>query len=283
MVKLTSADLHEKVKSAGIKYLPADQKFYKVYPYKVELSPRFKGLGGVTGKRGCSIDISDPVKARQKLATFTNEVEMAISNVEYRQNIKNFIDELPEAEYHSRLGGENSLFYFRDPELVLIMIERYKDVINSVTGPVSANHSEVIEDRNVLMRESLYYGKFRFSLEFPFEESFVTTAKMLRDYLETLNKSQWRASRLDICISHFEYHAANGTQSPRNRRSGWTSGSAARKLNPTMIHTAIHRPFPRVERIFVYLADVNDYIYIKLLAGEFLLDSHEVMTFDELT
>jgi hypothetical protein len=282
MTTLNSADLRERVKSAGIAYLPADQVFYKRFPYKVELSPRFKGMGGVSGKRGCQIDISDPIRARQKLAEFNEMIEKVISNVEYRFSIREFVDRLPKVEYKSRMGGENNLFYLRDPEIVMILIDRYGEVINSVTGPVSEDHQETLDDRNVVMREKLYYDQYRYVLEFPFREDFEPTAKMILDYLQDLGPERWRASRLDLCIRHFQHHATNGTTSPmaKGRR---LPGTRSHRLGSPMLQPAVYRPTPREEKIFVYLSDPNDYIYIKMMGAEYVISNHEVVLFDELT
>jgi hypothetical protein len=279
MTKLSSANLCERVKAAGIRYLPADQVFYKIYPYKVELSPRFKGMGGVSGKRGCQIDISDPVRARQKLAEFNEMMNKVISNVEYRFSIREFVDRLPKVEYKSRMGGENNLFYLRDPEIVMILIDRYGDVINSVTGPVSEDHQETMDDRNIVMREKLYYDQYRYVLEFPFCEDFENTAKMILDYLHDLGPDRWRASRLELCVKHFQHHAANGTTSPL------ATGQRIpkRRLGSPMVQAAVWRPAPRLEKIHLYLSDPNDYIYIKMMAAEHVLSNHEVVLFSELT
>src|SRR6056297_558937 len=287
MTKLSSANLCERVKAAGIRYLSADQVFYKIYPYKVELSPRFKGMGGVTGKRGCQIDISDPIRARQKLAEFNAMMDKVISNVEYRFSIREFVDRLPEVEYKSRMGGENNLFYLRDPEIVMILIDRYGDVINSVTGPVSEDHQEIIDDRNIVMREKLYYDQYRYVLEFPFCEDFVPAATMILDYLNDFGRDRWRASRLDLCVKHFQHHAANGNASPISITPRTFAGRHVRRkpvvIGGTGYQTTQWRPPPQQRKIHLYLSDPNDYIYIKMMAAEHVLSNHEVVLFDELT
>ena len=151
MTKLSSLELVNKIELAGIKYVPADQIYYKVFPYKVELSPKFKGLGTVNGKRGCQIDVSRPAKARRELEAFNIKIEKVIENVEHREEIKLFVERLPAVEYKHRLGGENSLFYFRDAATVMTLIERYPSVINSVTGPINNEHENVFSEKNVYL------------------------------------------------------------------------------------------------------------------------------------
>lgn len=260
MAKLSSDKLREQVLAAGVKYLPADQVFYTHYPYKVELSPKFKGLGGVSGKRGCQIDISDPAKGRQKLAEFNELMNKIFSNVEYRKEIREFVERLPKVEYKTRMGGENNLFYFRDPEIVLILVERYRDIINAITGPLNSEHQEVMDERNILMREKLYYDRYRYVLEFKFCEEFVLTAKQILDVLHGMAEKSWRAHRLETCIKFYEFHAKQ-----------------------TRLTRALTAPQWSPDKIQLYLTDGNDYIYIKLLSAEFVTSNHELMLFSELT
>lgn len=263
MAKLTSDELRTQILAAGVQYLPAEQIFYKHYPYKVELSPKFKGLGGVSGKRGCQIDIADPIKGRQKLAEFNEMMDKIFCNVEYRAEIRNFVERLPRVEYKTRMGGENNLFYFRDADLVMLLVDRYRDVINSVTGPLNSEHQEVMDERNIVMRDKLYYDRYRYVLEFKFCEEFVPTAAAIIDYLADLEEKSWRAHRLQTCVRFFEFHAAaTSTRLTRNVQ-------APKPWSP--------------DKVQLYLVDGNDYVYIKLLAAEFVTSNHEVVLFDELT
>src|SRR6056297_3242854 len=103
MAVLNSAELREKVQGAGIKYLPSGQIFFQNFPYKVELSPKFKGLGSQR-RRGCQIDISNPERARAALNDFNQKMEKIISNVEHRREIQNYVGRLPQVEYKRRTG-----------------------------------------------------------------------------------------------------------------------------------------------------------------------------------
>lgn len=250
--------------AAGINYVPADQVFYSRFPYKIELSPKFKGLGGVSGKRGCQIDIIDPVRARAKLAEFNEKMEKIISNVEYREEIKSFVDRLPNIEYKTRMGGENNLFYFRDPELVLVVVEKFRDVITGVTGPINEEHKDVIDQRNILMRDKLYYNKFRYVLEFARCDDFVEhTAPRLMEVLDKLDPETWRAAKLRSAIGFYNIHGTLDKGNPFGTRQ-------------------IPINFPH-RAIMIYLSDPQDYVYLKLIAGEHVVSNHEVVLFDELT
>ena len=275
--------------SAGVTYLPAEQVFYSNYPYKVELSPKFKGLGGVSGKRGCQIDVSDPDKARIKLEEFVDKMNKIFVNVECRKEIKEFVERLPRVEYKSRMGGENNLFYFRDPNIVLMLVERYAELINNVTGPISSEHEDVINESNVIMRDHLYYGRFRYLLEFTYSQDFADRAAIqLKDYLKGLDPLTWRAHRLDSCINYYR-HAANRATANTNStttimpRGGIRSGKTRRTRN-LIVRAAVyqHTKSETKRRVQLYLTDGNDYIYIKLLAAEFVLSNHELVLFSEL-
>lgn len=253
MAKLSSSELKDFVKSAGIKYIPADQIFYRDFPYKVELSPKFKGLGGVSGKRGCQIDIADPVKGRARLVEFTEKMHKIFSNVEYRQEIQEFVKQLPATEYKTRMGGENNLFYFRDAQPVITLIDRYKTVINSVTGPLNTGHENTFDEGNIIMRDKLYFSCYRYMIEFPFREDFVETAELILEHLNS-SDSKWRANRLKTVINFYDNYM---------NLPPWFS-------SPN-------------DKIQLYLEDGNDYVYIKLLAAEYVLKNHKVVLFDELS
>ncbi len=290
MAVLNSAELREKVQGAGIKYLPSGQIFFQNFPYKVELSPKFKGLGSQR-RRGCQIDINNPERARAALNDFNQKMEKIISNVEHLREIQNYVDRLPQVEYKRRTGGQNNLFYFRDASLVLTLVERYTDVINSVTGPINDNHEVTMDERNILMREKLYYDRYRYMIEFPFSEDFVKTARSILEHLAEAKDKSWRANRLETCVRHFDLHAAQGTTSPRSSSQKKTL-NRPRPLGSPMTsmtrNSLINSPYKRCsysapDKIQLYLEDGNDYVYIKLMAAEYVLNNHEVVLFDELT
>lgn len=274
MTRLSSSELKDRVISAGVKYLPADQVFYSHFPYKIELSPLFKGLGGVSGKRGCQIDISNPHKARADLDAFNERMEKILRNVEYRDEIKRFVATLPEIEYKTRMGGENNLFYFREPELVIQVVERYKSVINSVTGPINAEHQEVFNERNIIMRDKLYYNQYRYVLEFIGTNAFAEKgAPQLLEVLEALPVGSWRAHKLKSTIAFFKHHGTLTNVKPFHM---WTPQPKYGRIN--------RQPYSYPKRaVVVYLSDPETYVYIKLMAGEYITSNHEVMLFDELT
>ena len=282
MTRLNSADLRERIVSAGVAYLPAEQIFYSHFPYKVELSPKFKGLGGVNGKRGCQIDVSDPVKARIKLDEFVDKMNKLFANVESRREIKDFVEQLPREEYKIRVGGENNLFYFRDAKYVVMMVERYSDLINSVTGPINAEHETAIKETNVVMRDRLYFGRYRYLLELKYSQEVADKiAQPLKSYLESLDAGTWRSHKLDSCIRYYEYdfnRRSTGPAAPNTVRTG------TRLTRKQVIIAApyVNLSPPPSGKIQIYLADGNDYVYIKMMAAEFVISNHELLLFGEL-
>tara|TARA_R110000851_G_scaffold252842_1_gene405303 strand:- start:270 stop:1040 length:771 start_codon:yes stop_codon:yes gene_type:complete len=255
MTKLSSGDLKDYVFKAGIQYLPALKTFYKNFLYKVELRPKHtgKGIGGVSGKRSCIIDIANPEKARTELLAFNNRMELIISNVEYRQEICDFVARLPSVEYKTRMGGNNHLFYFNDPEHVKVLVDRYKEVVSSVTGPINTGHEECINKNNILPREKLYYGRFRYCLEIESSKEFaINVGAELTAVLDSMPPGTWRAHQLKRTMAYY-------TQTTR-----WPAS----------------RPSTSV---IIYISDPEDFVYIKLVTAEYVKSNHELVLVDELT
>jgi len=273
MTKLSSSDLRAKIESAGISYLPADQVFYSDFPYKVEMRSKHvgTGLGGSSGKRSCYIDIADPEKARRDLAAFNVRIETILKNVEYRNEIREFVNQLPNVEYKTRIGGDNNLFYFRDSNLVLALVEQYHDVITSVTGPINTKHENRINEKNVLTRNELYYNKFRYCIEFECSNDFVEhSVPRLLQVLNDMDPNSYREKRISNTVRYYEA-AKTFTHTRKTILSG---------LVPFAKKTAISRPQGSP---LLYLADPHDYVYIKLLTAEHVASNHELVLFDELT
>jgi hypothetical protein len=266
MTKLSSSDLKDQVEAAGIKYLPAASVFYTRFLYKVELSPKYsgRGVGGVSGKRGCMIDVANPKKARAELTAFNARMELTISNVEYRQEIRDFVATLPAVEYKTRMGGNNHLFYFRDPALVMLLINRYNTVINSVTGPLNTAHETTMSVHHTLPREKLYYNKFRYSIEFERSEKFIAgNALTLYETLQGMAPGTWRANHLESMLHSYATYQqimARGAGRKMFMAQPWT-----------------------ITTVIVYLEDPQDYVYLKLMTGEWIKSSHELVLFSELT
>ena len=284
MAKLSSSELYERVVSAGIKYVPAEQVFYTSFPYKVELHPkhRGKGIGGVSGKRSCQIDIANPDKARAELAAFNDRIEKILCNVEYRSEIREFVARLPQCEYKTRMGGENNLFYFRDPDMVMVVVERYKDVINSVTGPLNEVHEDRIGERNVVMRDKLYHNKFRYYLEFERTNEFAeNTAPKLLELLNNMKAGTWREHKLTSLMKFHEIHGSVNTAATRTVSQGIFMPSRGGNSGGR-IYGQGGMDFPP-RAVILYLTNPEDYVYIKLIASEHVKSNHELVLFDELT
>jgi len=273
MTKLSSSNLVDQIKEAGINFLPADQIYYKKFPYKVELSPVFKGLGPAR-KAACRIDISDPEKARARLEEFVNTTTNKILNAEKRLDIIAWVDRLPNVEYKRRMGGENSLFYFRNADLVMALCKEFTSLINSVTGPISATHEAALDDtRNIIMREKLYYDRFRYHVTFTDgRDFFEDCGHKLIEWLDGIEKTRWKAHRLHLMRDHYAYHDANpGLAQPLISQS---------PFNFTSVRT---RNWPPSRPITLFLTQPEDFVYVKLITSGFIIQSHEIALFDELT
>jgi hypothetical protein len=264
MTKLSLNEVKDKVIAAGVKYIPAAKYFYSDFPFKIELSPRFRGLGKTNGKRGCQIDISNPVKARHDLLQFNEKIEKLIHNVEHRTEIQAFVAGLSNVRYKARAGGENSIFYFVDPAIVLLIVGQYADVIASVTGPISKDHERTINASTVRLRDDLYFHKFRYYLEVAASpEFFEDMAMNVGQLLDGMDPLTYRQKNLDNLIRHFNQ--------PAWPVPGLTTAPPNSKY--------IRRP----KSVIIYLSDPEDYVLLKLLAGEYLRNSFEIKLFSELS
>lgn len=264
MTQLSSSDLAERVTEAGITYNPADKIFYEHYPYRVELSPKFKGVSTPSKVRVCKIDPSNPAEARLALAAYVEDIEKLIENVEHRQEICDFVTTLPDAEYKMRVGGENSLFYFKTPETVMVVIEKYKDIINTVSGPLNDDHKNALVIPNTAVRPALYFGEFRYYIEFNCGPDFnASIAPQLTAALRLLDNATWRDNGL-ISLS-LEY-----TPPPSPSSIGWARGRLSR--NKTR----------KSRTVKLYLSNKDDYVYMKMIGAQYVRENHAVILIDEL-
>lgn len=259
MTKLSSNEVRNKVIEAGIKYIPASKYFYSDFPFKIELSPKFRGLGKINGKRGCQIDVSNPTKAREDLAKFNDKIEKLIHNAEHRAEIHAFVNGLADIQFKARTGGDNSIFYFVDPAIVLMIVDQYADVINSITGPINKDHENTIDKSAIVLRSNLYFHKFRYYLEFmSSQEFFENQAANVKQVLNDLDPNTYRNQNLDKLMKHY---------------------TQAHPLQPWHSNDYVYRP----KSVIIYLTDPEIYVYLKLLAGEYVKYSYEVKLFNELS
>lgn len=278
MAILNSAEIHQKLVSAGVNYIPAEQSFYKKYAYKIEISPPFNDVGSSIGKRGIQIDVSDPVRGRVKINEFNIKLEKIFQNVEFRNEFKKYLlDNIPVNDYKSRLGGENLLVYLDNSDYLFMLYEIYASQIKSITGPINKSHQNIIDNKHVILRDKLYFGNFRYQLEFQFCEEFLSDAKKIQEILLSMPKTAWRASRLDICIGHYTQTRFPKMSQPLKSNSTisiYASGSVfgSATVSPTIQHDSIK----------LYLQNREDYVYFKLLAADYLINSHELILYDEL-
>ena len=145
------------------------------------------------------------------------------------------------------------MFYFNDMATVMKVVDRYKDKINSVTGPLNSAHTAVIGKDTIVLRNKLYHNKFRYYIEFSRSQEFVENiTETLNEFLTNLPRGSWR----DLGIKQLiEFHEMSGV---RYRR----------------------RSPPKT--VAVYFEHQDDYIYAKLLTGEYIVSNHEVRLFSEL-
>lgn len=263
MTASSSSDLVKVITSAGIKYFPADQIFYKQFPYKIELLPKHVGVP-VQQKVGCQIDVRNAKKAREELIKFNNRAMRHIENTEHRDAILHYIKRLPDAQYKKRLGGTNSLYYFKDPALVMLVLDKFGSIIKSVTGPLNSTHeSAVAKKDNIVIRDTLYYDKFRYQIQFDCSEKFATDVfGELKGALDALRGETWRGRKIGA-MQDFCDNPQNMIPNPSN---------LAHYTNATSMPS----------HVALYFTDLNDFIYCKLMGAEHVVSSYEVQLFSEL-
>jgi hypothetical protein len=261
MTKLSSTDLVDALSKKGIEYLPSKQIYYERFPYRVTMNPAIPGLG-TSRTMAARIDVTSPERAKQKLEEFVDRIHNGITNAEKRLEMIDWIDRLPDVEYKKRMGGENQLFYFCNPDLVLAMVTQFSSLVESVTGPLNDAHQEHLssDDDKVVFRSTLYYKKYRYRITFQESSKFYEDCcDELITHLEMLDRKTWKESKLYACRKYYQFNK-NSTRS-----------------------TYPFRPSPMKNPITIYLTDHDQYIYIKLLASEHIIESHKVISTDELT
>lgn len=186
-----------------------------------------------------------------------------IENVKQRNEIVAFLDNLPDITYHVILPRENTIFYFQDPEVVMQLVDQFTHLIKCVTGPVNAQHEIKIKhpDSNVIIRKTLFFRKFQFRIIFNKSDDLINNClSQINDLLTDMpdgnyQTRKWYVLRLDNSL----------TGTLVTPWSLWQS-----------------RTMPYVSQATLYLSNPQDFVYIKLLAAEYIHSTQEIMLFDDL-
>jgi len=243
-------DIIPKLDSAGIKTLPAEQIYYNEFLYKVNFLPKHADVNSIKGYSGCRIEISNTKKGRKQLDEFTTQVNKLFTNADFRDELKEFVKNHTTTKYYTRSDGEGVVFYFKDIAIINILVETYGDMIEQIAGPISQKHVEIIKNQSIILRDSLYHNKFRYMIEFKLNEQFmINIATPLKETLEELPEGTWHSYGLDF--SDYLYN---------------TKKLMTRKY----------------KSVRIYLTTNEDFIFFKIMGGEFITENHEVVLFNEL-
>jgi hypothetical protein len=101
------------------------------------------------------------------------------------RQIKKYVKTL-NLEHKSRVDTHLAL-YLLDLESVSLIYEKYKDQIEIIESPLNETQKEVmLDDLNVIVKEKLFYNKYRYKINFGFRRNDVL---ILNTLFETCNDS----------------------------------------------------------------------------------------------
>lgn len=250
MTKLTLSDIKNCVAEKNISFEPVNCKFYKKYSYKIEFKNKHQDIKFTSRRRHLYLDLDDLKSCKSSLASFNKDIDKAIENREYSTKLKNNLAQFSQIRYN--WGFSRNIIYIENPETVLEILEKFCHDIKTVS--IFIDESELGKNNNnIVLRKSLFYQKYRFCLEFKLD---FEDALKIKDYLMTLDKNSWTERRLSIILKYHEFHSRFNVQ------------------NQYYAPNDICR---------VFLENKEDYIYLKILAGECVKSSTEIVLNSELT
>lgn len=146
--------------------------------------------------------------------------------------------------------------YMRRAEDVMHFCQKMGRAIISVSGPANQSHLDALLDgRKVVFKKTKYYKRFKFRLKIQRDRGFASSAKILAGLLyDNLQEDEWNSSKTSL-----GYKKPTKTDFIRDY------------LNDSY--------WP----IIIYLDDPEVYTMIKMtITGGYIIDDHEVITFDEV-
>jgi hypothetical protein len=293
MEKLTSASLVDAIKTAGIEYVPATKMYYQDYPYRITFKSLHSNVNYKNRKRfATSIDLADPEAARAKLDEKYAECIKLIENREYIIGIYDTAERQFATSDWKKKGGANGDYtiYLKRPKDVWKLVENCSERIVHVTGPLNEKHLAETESSDKVMRDSLYYNKYRYQLTFNVTTDFKDSgAAEVWEILNTMDEDTYRAHKI---------YAVDKEPSPprwmrqqsvgRGTRPGPTS---VKKVSPVSIHGLLNPrsqgryntgQYSRPEKASLYLTNADDFFLIKLQLAEYVCNSNQVVMPEEI-
>lgn len=259
MTTLSSTEFVDTVKSKGIEYIPSDKMFYSKYYYKLTIGPAKKQLGPHDYSI-CKIVLKTPGQAQAALDAFTRATQDKIDNMKNQVEIEKFLRRFESDQYQFKTNRYKTMVYSNNLEILLALVDKFNCVSNTMLGPINTNHKNMLNNiGNKVLRKTYLYQKYKYRIVIPNTEEFISsTGEQLLSWLSTLPKTAWASTELENAI---DYYQAYKTLSTKHR-------SSILSYN---------------DNIILYLTDHEHYVYVKLLVNRDVIESNEVVLFDELS
>ena len=176
-------------------------------------------------------------------------------------------------------------FYFKDPFWTLCFVESFKNLVIDVYGPMNNTHSDLmVEDYEVVVKNTLWFKKYRWKVEFFGDHDFVEKdSSKIKNYLDNIDKTEYMYSQnvKRINFHHKVGMAAHGSHMGTPISSGpWS--------HPKSIHNYGYGRGGGLRYIYkwsvcsIYCKAIEDVLVLKMIAPNSLKKIIKCVTYKEL-
>ena len=176
-------------------------------------------------------------------------------------------------------------FYFKDPFWTLCFVESFKNLVIDVYGPMNNTHSDLmVEDYEVVVKNTLWFKKYRWKVEFFGDHDFVEKdSSKIKNYLDNIDETEYMYSQnvKRINFYHKVGMAAHGSHMGTPISSGpWS--------HPKSIHNYGYGRGGGLRYIYkwsvcsIYCKAIEDVLVLKMIAPNSLKKIIKCVTYKEL-
>lgn len=248
----------ELAKKHDIKLNFNTRKFYDKYGYTIDISNN-QDNEYIPTRITIPIYRQNFRRTCQVLRQKQKQVDRILKHFELFEEAVNYVNKLTKGEYSRRdLMDGQIRFYLKDPEVVLKILKKYKKHVAAVSSPVVGDREgEFKRNRNFINRKQLYYKKYRYRLLFEGSRDFLDNGwKDLQWRIGNLNEDEYMLSDGDYVENAYQYLIKN-----KRSFSGRFWGTARAKL---------------------YLKDEEQFVFLKMVFQNYLVNAFEVVLNDEI-
>ena len=176
-------------------------------------------------------------------------------------------------------------FYFKDPFWTLCFVESFKNLVIDVYGPMNNTHSDLmVEDYEVVVKNTLWFKKYRWKVEFFGDHDFVEKdSSKIKNYLDNIDETEYMYSQnvKRINFHHKVGMAAHGSHMGTPISSGPFS-------HPKSIHNYGYGRGGGLRYIYkwsvcsIYCKAIEDVLVLKMIAPNSLKKIIKCVTYKEL-